>query len=163
MDLALTDRQQRILAIVKTHGNSSISQIEELLTESISRPTLNRDLAALVSEGVIAPSGSARARTYSVTDRYLLFAPLPPNAYFDQEPDKRGAHTQFNFKVFDLLRNMELFSSKEQGRLAELQEQYRQNISAISDAIYKKELERLTIELSWKSSQIEGNTYSLLE
>ncbi len=27
----------------------------------------------------------------------------------------------------------------------------------------KKELERLTIDLSWKSSQIEGNTYSLLE
>jgi len=27
----------------------------------------------------------------------------------------------------------------------------------------KKELERLAIDLSWKSSQIEGNTYSLLE
>jgi Fic family protein len=28
---------------------------------------------------------------------------------------------------------------------------------------YKKELERLAIDLSWKSSQIEGNTYLLLE
>ena len=28
---------------------------------------------------------------------------------------------------------------------------------------YRKELERLEIDLSWKSSQIEGNTYSLLE
>jgi Fic family protein len=28
---------------------------------------------------------------------------------------------------------------------------------------YNKELERLAIDLSWKSSQIEGNTYSLLE
>src|SRR5699024_211601 len=28
---------------------------------------------------------------------------------------------------------------------------------------YSKELERLAIDLSWKSSQIEGNTYSLLE
>lgn len=28
---------------------------------------------------------------------------------------------------------------------------------------FKKELERLAIDLSWKSSQIEGNTYSLLE
>jgi hypothetical protein len=27
---------------------------------------------------------------------------------------------------------------------------------------YKKEMERLAIDLSWKSSQIEGNTYSLL-
>ena len=30
-------------------------------------------------------------------------------------------------------------------------------------SLYQKEIERLTIELSWKSSQIEGNTYSLLE
>ena len=29
--------------------------------------------------------------------------------------------------------------------------------------IYLKELERFTIELSWKSSKIEGNTYSLLD
>ncbi|HEX2900345.1 MAG TPA: Fic family protein, partial [Bacteroidia bacterium] len=28
---------------------------------------------------------------------------------------------------------------------------------------YMKEMERLAIDLSWKSSQIEGNTYSLLE
>ena len=28
---------------------------------------------------------------------------------------------------------------------------------------YRKEMERLGIDLSWKSSQIEGNTYSLLE
>jgi hypothetical protein len=27
----------------------------------------------------------------------------------------------------------------------------------------KKEYERLTVELNWKSSHIEGNTYSLLE
>jgi Fic family protein len=33
----------------------------------------------------------------------------------------------------------------------------------MSDFQYKKELERLAIDLSWKSSQIEGNTYSLLE
>ena len=28
---------------------------------------------------------------------------------------------------------------------------------------YRKEMERLGVDLSWKSSQIEGNTYSLLE
>ena len=33
----------------------------------------------------------------------------------------------------------------------------------LSDNEYKKELERLAIDLSWKSSQIEGNTYTLLE
>ena len=37
------------------------------------------------------------------------------------------------------------------------------NRSLLSKNEYKKEFERLAIDLSWKSSQIEGNTYSLLE
>jgi Fic family protein len=41
--------------------------------------------------------------------------------------------------------------------------QYRQRIDKMDDASIKKEIERLTIELSWKSSQIEGNTYTLVD
>jgi Fic family protein len=44
-----------------------------------------------------------------------------------------------------------------------LNEEYRQNRKHLSEVIIQKEMERLIIELSWKSSQIEGNTYSLLE
>ena len=44
-----------------------------------------------------------------------------------------------------------------------LQEQFQKNISQLSEIEYHKEFERLAIDLSWKSSQIEGNTYSLLE
>ena len=33
----------------------------------------------------------------------------------------------------------------------------------MTDTEYRKEMERLGVDLSWKSSQIEGNTYSLLE
>lgn len=36
-------------------------------------------------------------------------------------------------------------------------------MSEISATSYRKEMERLGVDLSWKSSQIEGNTYSLLE
>lgn len=42
-------------------------------------------------------------------------------------------------------------------------QKYTENITQLSDAEYKKELERLAIDLSWESSQIEGNTYSLVE
>jgi Fic family protein len=38
-----------------------------------------------------------------------------------------------------------------------------ERIKKISPTLSKKEFERLTIELSWKSSQIEGNTYSLID
>ena len=40
---------------------------------------------------------------------------------------------------------------------------FAENISKLSAAQYRKEMERLGVDLSWKSSQIEGNTYSLLE
>jgi Fic family protein len=56
-----------------------------------------------------------------------------------------------------------LLTSEDEKLLNELKQEYQTNISSLSPTLYKKELERLTIELSWKSSQIEGNTYSLLE
>ncbi|MDR1244276.1 MAG: hypothetical protein LBJ79_03750 [Endomicrobium sp.] len=40
---------------------------------------------------------------------------------------------------------------------------YIKNKKALTTALLKKEMERLTIELSWEPSQIEGNTYSLLD
>lgn len=56
-----------------------------------------------------------------------------------------------------------MFSEAELVKLSELQQTFTANCAQLSDVEYKKELERLAIDLSWKSSQIEGNTYSLLE
>ena len=57
----------------------------------------------------------------------------------------------------------DILNETELSKLADLQAKFTENISQLSDSEYKKELERLAIDLSWKSSQIEGNTYSLLE
>ncbi len=40
---------------------------------------------------------------------------------------------------------------------------FREGLKAASPDIIRRERERITIELSWKSSQFEGNTYSLIE
>ena len=40
---------------------------------------------------------------------------------------------------------------------------YKGRLIGVSKTIHKKELERFVIELSWKSSKIEGNTYTLLD
>jgi len=151
------------MEIVASQGQTSISAIKELLREDISQPTLNRDLARLVGEKALVKSGKARAITYSVSDHYRLFAPLDAATYFDREPDRRAAASRFNFEVFDVLRNADLFTKKEKIFLQELKAEYQRNISDISPTLLQKETERLTIELSWKSAQIEGNTYSLLE
>lgn len=57
-----------------------------------------------------------------------------------------------------------LFSSdgtKEKASL--LNESYRLKKKALSAKLLQKEFERLTVELAWKSSKIEGNTYTLLD
>lgn len=56
-----------------------------------------------------------------------------------------------------------LFTDEEMAHLEELQAEFSQHVSEMTENEYRKEMERLGIDLSWKSSQIEGNTYSLLE
>lgn len=56
-----------------------------------------------------------------------------------------------------------IFTDEEQERLSRLHAMFSENISKLSPDSRTKEMERLGIDLSWKSSQIEGNTYTLLE
>ena len=78
--------------------------------------------------------------------------------------DERQVQSSYNFELINgLLAETRLFSDKDQVHLDALQEEFRQHISELTDNEYRKEMERLGIDLSWKSSQIEGNTYTLLE
>lgn len=65
--------------------------------------------------------------------------------------------------ISDTLRRAKLYNDREQANLRLLHEKFKKNIAGLSATEYDKEMERLAIDLSWKSSQIEGNTYTLLE
>jgi len=58
--------------------------------------------------------------------------------------------------------NFQLFNPQEYKQLEQATTVYRQRAAKVSPTIHHKELERFIIELSWKSSKIEGNTYTLL-
>jgi len=161
--MQLTARQLEIIEIVKRNDNSAISQIKDKLSEEISVPTLNRDLADLVAQNCLIKTGKGRATAYQVSPVYKVFAPYNSDAYFDLDPDARQSRASFNQDIFELLGKVELFTDDEKNKLQALKEEYQDNISDYPKTLYQKELERLTIELSWKSAQIEGNTYSLLE
>jgi Fic family protein len=90
--------------------------------------------------------------------------PLNIDTYFEKETDERIVQTDFNFELInDILPKVELFTPQEKEQLDALQAHFTHNIEDITPSEYRKEMERLGIDLSWKSSQIEGNTYSLLE
>lgn len=161
--MKLTNRQQEIIDIITSQDQIAISRIQELLSDGVSIPTLNRDMAKLVENNYLQKTGAGRTTAYIISPHYKLFAPIEPNTYFNLDPDARGASTAFNHGLFKTLQTITVFSIEEQKFLESLKQEYQTNIANLSPTLYQKELERLTIELSWKSSQIEGNTYSLLE
>lgn len=66
-----------------------------------------------------------------------------------------------NFQVYKYLGN--LFSKLEIEKIENIYKNFDKQTKKLASDILKKELERFVIELSWKSSKIEGNTYTLLE
>ena len=126
--------------------------------------TLKRVIAAGIKAGDIVAEGKARATRYKLSPQAQLLMPLNLDTYFALEVDERQVHSSYNFKLINgLLAETRLFSDKELAHLDALQDEFRLHVNELTDNEYRKEMERLGIDLSWKSSQIEGNTYTLLE
>ncbi len=143
---------------------SSRAEISAALAQAPSVATMKRILAEAVACGEIAATGTGRATRYSITPRTHLLRTFDVAEYFKKEIDERVVQTSFNFDLIKkLLPSVDLFSAEEHLRLAQLHERFSRNTARLSPAEFAKETERLGIDLCWKSSQIEGNTYSLLE
>ncbi len=161
--MQLTPRQAQIIDIVSKDAPCGIAHIHKQLKETISIPTLNRDIAALVKAHYLLKEGRGRATHYLIAPFYQLFGPIADESYFDTDPDNRSAQEAFNHSIFTLLKGLDILTKEERDGLEQLRQEYQHNLTDFPPDLYQKELERLSIELSWKSSQIEGNTYSLLE
>ena len=157
-------RRSQILQFLHYHPLSSRDEIARGTAFEGSDATMKRLLAAAVAKGDVVVEGKARATRYRLSDQAHLLMPLNLDTYFAQDVDEREVQTSFNF---DLIRYqlpaVHLFTDEEMEHLNALQAEFRQHVSEMTENEYRKEMERLGIDLSWKSSQIEGNTYSLLE
>ena len=158
------DISREILQFLHYHPLSSRDEIARGTAFEGSDATMKRLLAAAVAKGDVVVEGKARATRYKLSDQAYLLMPLNLDTYFAQDVDEREVQTSFNF---DLIRQqlpaVHLFTDDEMEHLNALQAEFRQHVSEMTENEYRKEMERLGIDLSWKSSQIEGNTYSLLE
>ncbi len=123
-----------------------------------------RMLSDCVAKGHIEVIGRGPATRYRLTPQAHITMELNLDTYFDKEVDERQVQESFNFGLInEILPQVDLFTQKELQQLNDAQKLFRWHLSEMSDIEYRKEMERLGIDLSWKSSQIEGNTYSLLE
>ena len=153
-----------ILQYLHYHPLSSRGDITAGTAFKGSDATLKRVIAAGIKAGDIVVEGKARATRYRLSPQAQLLMPLNLDTYFALEVDERQVHSSYNFELINgLLAETRLFSYKELAHLDALQDEFRQHVNELTDNEYRKEMERLGIDLSWKSSQIEGNTYTLLE
>lgn len=153
-----------ILQYLHYKTEASRSEIEAALTNPPSTATLKRQIAEAVKNGHIEVVGRGPATRYRLTPQAQVTMELNLDTYFDKDIDARRIQETFNFDLINgILPKVELFTAEERDKLNEAQQLFRKHLSDMSDVEYRKEMERLGIDLSWKSSQIEGNTYSLLE
>lgn len=164
--IKLNNRQEKILNYIRKHKSATNKELLEYVSkpgEEVTRLTVVRDLDKLLKFKLISKKGKGRNIAYEEKTESQALSYFDAEKYFTLPPDERDLKFEkFNFDVFDFFRK-NIFSETELGKLEGLNREYGERIKKMSPGALKKEFERLTVELSWKSSQIEGNTYSLID
>ncbi|OQP63311.1 cell filamentation protein Fic [Niastella vici] len=161
---------------------ASIEQIKAACGLNIELRTLQRRLAELKKEGYVKTSGDKRSTRYHSTmyhvnlSRSIVKEPSQPYATTIQlseksleiqslvsRPVQQRERVSYNREFLESYRpNIDSYLTQEEKKwLAEISRTLREDKPAGTFA--KEILNRLLIDLSWNSSRLEGNSYSLLE
>lgn len=153
-----------ILHVLSNEQSLSSTEIFEKIGYPKSSRTLIRLLDKLVAKKLVNKRGINKGTKYSLSKSYGILHSINVDEYFDKDIDEREIIASFNHTLLKKdLYHVDLYTDSELSKLNSLQDVYLRNANELTSEEYLKEIERLAIDLSWKSSQIEGNTYSLLE
>lgn len=161
----INEKQQKVLRLFLQRDFLTSSKVYEefiKIGEEISLVTVKRELSQMATAGLLFTEGAGRSHGYRISIRGRVLADINARDYCAVDPDKRYGLEGFNFDLLPGLPS-DIFSVQELKILGDATGQYERRIKDSPPTIQKKELERLIIELSWKSSKIEGNTYTLLD
>ena len=120
------------------------------LTEAPSDSTMKRLLSAAVKEGNVETVGRGPATKYRLTPQAHVTMPLDLATYFDKDIDERVVQESFNFDLIrEVLPKVEIFTKEELEVLTAAQKEFENNTEGMTDLEYRKEMERLGVDLSW--------------
>ncbi|WP_206513820.1 Fic family protein [Pseudoflavitalea rhizosphaerae] len=161
---SLSGTQMAILEFIRDNPGQSSLYIHEGISGNKAYATTKRAISQLIAQNWVIAKGQGKSTRYYIGSSFMLLSPVDIEKYFLKEIDERTIKSDFNLELIgQQLPSARVFTDDESKHLDSLQEQFKRNISKLTPTEYNKEFERLAIDLSWKSSQIEGNTYSLLE
>ena len=152
----MTLSNQRILDYIAAHPGAGREEIRRHTAPNASSPTVWRALKRLVEENKLEVSGKGRATGYSLAGAAVVRAHLA-------KPYNRRKPASYNKDFIDHYVPGRSFylSTTDRQRLRDAGTPTMPPLSAGTYA--QRVLERLLVDLSWASSRMEGNTYSILE
>ncbi len=175
-----------ILCTIKHFSQEvSLEEISQALVPSLPKRSLQRYLAFLIKEGRLNALGKARSRRYYLSikenpvipfysafllqeaPRFKHLIPLSSIALSIQEnvsqPIQARCPIGYNREFLDKYRPNETFYLSESTRKHLFEIEKSQDSKCPAGTYARHIFNRLLIDLSWNSSRLEGNTYSLLE
>ncbi|MBF0316449.1 MAG: Fic family protein [Oligoflexia bacterium] len=163
------ERKQKIIAYLKIYGTVSSSEAQALTNAH--RNTISSDLKKLIEEKVVNTIGNGKGTKYQLLENLIFsnenITSLFPNKerrkfeqYFKSSNRKKSF---FNITAESALNADFTYSQQIEERFLSLKERITEKRRTLSEVERKRRKEKLVIDLSWASSNIEGNTYSILE
>jgi len=162
----MKSQQKKELVLSKLLDDRELSsnEVYSKVEKEISYATTKRVLVELVKQGLVKKTGVGKSTKYSLSSSHKVLKNINLKEYYSKEIDDRVIEKRFNFNLlYRLLPEISLFTDLELNQLTALQAEFKRKVHRLEEFEFQKEMERLAIDLSWKSSEIEGNTYSLLE
>jgi hypothetical protein len=154
----------------------SLEEVMIGLDPSIPRRTLQRWISSLIKNGYLDPLGKARARRYKILSvpqkqdlKLLRGIPIPLTKKSEEILSKISQPIEARHTVKYHREFLESYIPNDTYYLSKKSRQELLVVGGSEDGKYpagtyaRQIFHRLLIDLSWNSSRLEGNTYSLLE
>lgn len=167
------DLDERLLRFIAGHPEGvGIDAVVDAFEQFVSKRTLQRRLTSLIGTGHVRSAGEARAIRYHVLalpagDEAEVYVPVsPPGAELKSQVRRASAQRA---PVGYRREFLDEYHPNETAYLSQdvLDHLHRLGHTPAEDQLAgthaRSILQRLLIDLSWASSKLEGNTYSLLE
>ncbi len=158
IQLTNVEIQSKIVDFVVKNGITTTHEIGAYIG-SVPRPTLSRYLRELRDAGILVTVGKGRSSKYALSGQGIKAYPFDLGVY--DAPYQSSKPIYFNHALFE--KTAVIFTDPELVAVEETNTLYRLWNECTEQAYKDSALERCAIEFSWKSSKIEGNTYTLLE
>lgn len=162
-----TEHFESILEVLRNYPRGAkITEIQSGLSSLVPRRTLQRYMVILVKQGKVKAQGQLRGTRYFLSEEIEL---LPLSIFGKELKDKVNLPLQQRIPVsynvdflYSYQPNVTFYLQKEvREKLNKIGQQYK---VTVEPGTYVNQIyQRMLIDLSWNSSRLEGNTYSLLE